>query len=244
MPRNVFEDLGFSPQEAANLKIKTDLHTKIVRQAGHYTQQQLQKVLSISQPRVSDLLHGKMSKFSLEMLLIYAQKLGLHHSPGFGRICRVCQSNVLLDHLRCHSCRTDYTLQEFKRLTRTVDAGRITDVTIFPTYDRVLLEFDEPECKTAGGLFIPDRVQVESKQEQGVARFATVLAVGPGRFYRKLPNMRRPMALKPGDRVACPALNFPIKMGTKKATDWRTGITTLQDRDVFLVNEDAVLGIL
>ena len=158
-----------------------------------------------------------------------------------------------------------------------MDAGRITDVTIFPTYDRVLLEFDEPECKTAGGLFIPDRVQVESKQKQDVARFATVLAVGPGRFYLRKAcecghkrnahylnkkadlcygcafckcsafiqsDVRRPMALKPGDRVACPALNFPIKMGTKKATDWRTGITTLQDREVFLVNEDAVLGIL
>jgi predicted XRE-type DNA-binding protein len=78
MPRNVFEDLGFSPEEAANLKIKTDLHTKIVRRAGHYTQQELQKILSTSQPRISDLLHGKMSKFSLEMLLIYAQKLGFN----------------------------------------------------------------------------------------------------------------------------------------------------------------------
>lgn len=78
MTRNVFEDLGFSPEEAATLKIKTDLHTKIVRRVGRYTQHELQKILSTSQPRVSDLLHGKMSKFSLEMLLIYAQKLGLH----------------------------------------------------------------------------------------------------------------------------------------------------------------------
>lgn len=78
MPRNVFEDLGFSPEEAATLKIKTDLHTKIVRRAGRYTQHELQSILSTSQPRVSDLLHGKMSKFSLEMLLIYARKLGLH----------------------------------------------------------------------------------------------------------------------------------------------------------------------
>ena len=117
-------------------------------------------------------------------------------------------------------------------------------VTISPTYDRVLLEFDEPECKTAGGLFIPDKVQAASKQEQGVARFATILAVGPGRFYRKLPGVRRPMTLKPGDRVACPPLNFPITMGTKRVTDWRTGATTLQDREVYIVNEDAVLGVI
>jgi predicted XRE-type DNA-binding protein len=77
MPRNVFEDLGFSPEEAAALKLKTDLHTKIVKRAGHYSQGELQTILDESQPRVSDLLRGKMSKFSLEMLVIYAEKLGL-----------------------------------------------------------------------------------------------------------------------------------------------------------------------
>jgi predicted XRE-type DNA-binding protein len=78
MSRNVFEDLGFSPEEAAALKIKTDLHTKIVKCASRYSQGQIQTILDESQPRVSDLLRGKMSKFSLEMLVIYAEKLGLH----------------------------------------------------------------------------------------------------------------------------------------------------------------------
>ncbi len=78
MSRNVFEDLGFSPAEAAALKLKTDLHTKIVKCAGRYSQGQLQAILEESQPRVSDLLRGKVSKFSLEMLIIYAEKLGLH----------------------------------------------------------------------------------------------------------------------------------------------------------------------
>ncbi len=78
MGRNVFEDLGFSTEEAAALKLKTDLHTKIVRCAGRYSQGQLQTILDESQPRVSDLLRGKIAKFSLEMLVIYAEKLGLH----------------------------------------------------------------------------------------------------------------------------------------------------------------------
>jgi predicted XRE-type DNA-binding protein len=78
MPRNVFEDLGFSPEEAAALKLKTDLHTKIVKRAARYSQQELQTLLNTTQPRISDLLRGKMSKFSLEMLVIYAEKLGLH----------------------------------------------------------------------------------------------------------------------------------------------------------------------
>lgn len=77
MAKNLFEDLGFSPEEAAALKLKTDLHTKIVKSAARYSQRQLQTILDESQPRVSDLLRGKMSKFSLEMLVIYAEKLGL-----------------------------------------------------------------------------------------------------------------------------------------------------------------------
>jgi predicted XRE-type DNA-binding protein len=77
MASKVFEDLGFSPQEAAALKLKADLHTKIVKRAARYSQKQLQTILDEPQPRVSDLLRGKMSKFSLEMLVIYAEKLGL-----------------------------------------------------------------------------------------------------------------------------------------------------------------------
>lgn len=78
MTRNVFEDLGFPPEEAAALKLKTDLHTNIVKYAGQYSQGQLQTILDEPQPRVSDLMRGKMSKFSLETLVIYAEKLGLH----------------------------------------------------------------------------------------------------------------------------------------------------------------------
>jgi len=77
MGKNLFEDLGFSPEEAAALKLKADLHSKVVKSAVHYSQKQLQTILDEPQPRVSDLLRGKMSKFSLEMLVIYAEKLGL-----------------------------------------------------------------------------------------------------------------------------------------------------------------------
>jgi predicted XRE-type DNA-binding protein len=77
MAKDVFGELGFSPEEAAALKLKTDLHTKVVKVAARYSQRQLQTILEESQPRVSDLLRGKMSKFSLEMLVIYAEKLGL-----------------------------------------------------------------------------------------------------------------------------------------------------------------------
>jgi predicted XRE-type DNA-binding protein len=77
MSQKLFEDLGFSPQEAAALKLKADLNTRIVKAAAGYTQQELLHKLGTSQPRVSDLLRGKMAKFSLDTLVVYAELLGL-----------------------------------------------------------------------------------------------------------------------------------------------------------------------
>jgi len=80
MTPKLFEDLGFSPQKAAALKLKADLHTKIVKAASRYSQRELETILQTSQPRISDLLRGKMSKFSLDMLVFYAERLGLETS--------------------------------------------------------------------------------------------------------------------------------------------------------------------
>jgi predicted XRE-type DNA-binding protein len=77
MTDKLFEDLGFSPQKSAALRLKTDLHTKIVEAAARYSPRELEHILQTSQPRVSDLLRGKMSKFSLDMLVVYAEQLGL-----------------------------------------------------------------------------------------------------------------------------------------------------------------------
>jgi predicted XRE-type DNA-binding protein len=75
--RNVFDDLGFSREEAAGLQIKAELHSKIIKQAKHYKQAELQKILHETQPRVSDLLRGKIAKFSLETLIDYANALNM-----------------------------------------------------------------------------------------------------------------------------------------------------------------------
>ncbi len=80
MKSNVFEQIGFSPGEAATLKMKSELHSQIVKtiKKRGYTQTDLQKRLDESQPRVSDLMTGKIAKFSLETLITYAEALGLH----------------------------------------------------------------------------------------------------------------------------------------------------------------------
>lgn len=74
---NVFEQLGFSEIEAAAMKRKSDLLTEVVRVASRYSQAELQHILGESQPRVSNLLRGKISNFSLEKLIEYADKLNM-----------------------------------------------------------------------------------------------------------------------------------------------------------------------
>ena len=74
----MFEQLGFSREESAALQLKAELHSKIVRQAKNYKQADLQKILHEPQPRVSDLMTGKIAKFSLETLITYAEALNMH----------------------------------------------------------------------------------------------------------------------------------------------------------------------
>ena len=75
--RNVFDDLGFSQEESVALTMKSELHSRIMRCVKHYSQSQLQEILGEPQPRVSDLLRGKISKFSLDALVGYAAALDM-----------------------------------------------------------------------------------------------------------------------------------------------------------------------
>ncbi|CAN5556618.1 hypothetical protein BH10ACI4_BH10ACI4_37890 [soil metagenome] len=78
--RNVFDDLGFGPKKALQLKVKSDLFLAIRRHietAGH-TQRDLCRILDEHQPQVSNLINGRTSKISIEKLLGYASRLGLH----------------------------------------------------------------------------------------------------------------------------------------------------------------------
>ena len=79
MRRNVFKQLGFSAEETASLKMKSQLHSQIVKaiKKRGYTQADLQKRLDEPQPRISDLMTGKIAKFSFETLISYAEALGL-----------------------------------------------------------------------------------------------------------------------------------------------------------------------
>jgi len=71
---DIFTDLGFSPAEAVELTIKSDLHRSLLEriQASKMTQVELAKVLDVHQPDVSNLLRGKLSLFSITKLCQYA----------------------------------------------------------------------------------------------------------------------------------------------------------------------------
>ena len=68
---NVFADLGFPAEEAANLVVRADLMiaiTKII-QARKLAQAEAAALFKVSQPRVSDLVRGKIERFSVDGLI-------------------------------------------------------------------------------------------------------------------------------------------------------------------------------
>ena len=68
---NVFRDLGFSANEAENLRVRSDLMiqlSKLLEERG-LTQAQAAKLLGVTQPRISDLMRGKIQLFSVDSLI-------------------------------------------------------------------------------------------------------------------------------------------------------------------------------
>jgi len=74
---NVLDDLGFSPEQATALKFKAELYQAILKYARKYSQGELQVILGEPQPRVSELLSGKIANKSVDKLLHYAGRLGI-----------------------------------------------------------------------------------------------------------------------------------------------------------------------
>lgn len=76
---NVFEDVGFEPKEAANLKIRADLLIDLreyIRSRG-WTQAQAAAFFGETQPRISNLLKGEISRFSIDKLISMLARAGI-----------------------------------------------------------------------------------------------------------------------------------------------------------------------
>jgi len=66
---NVFADLGFSPEQAENLRIRSDLMTEAQRLIAGMTQAEAAASLGVSQPRISALARGQIDRFTIDSLV-------------------------------------------------------------------------------------------------------------------------------------------------------------------------------
>jgi predicted XRE-type DNA-binding protein len=68
---NVFRDLGFDREEAEHLKLRSELMIEIrkVIKARRLTQAAAAALFGVSQPRISDLVRGKIDLFSIDTLI-------------------------------------------------------------------------------------------------------------------------------------------------------------------------------
>ena len=76
---NVFRDIGFSQEEAEHLVVRADLLIqlqKLIASRG-LTQSAVARLLRVTQPRVSDLLRGRIDLFSTDSLIDMLARLGV-----------------------------------------------------------------------------------------------------------------------------------------------------------------------
>lgn len=75
---NVWEAIADTPQQAANLRARADLMRKIagIIKKNGWTQAEAAKRCGVTQPRINDLLRGRVSRFSLDALVNIATSLG------------------------------------------------------------------------------------------------------------------------------------------------------------------------
>jgi chaperonin GroES len=93
--------------------------------------------------------------------------------------------------------------------------------SLMPLGDRVVVQREEGEQKTSGGILLPD--SAKDKPARG-----TVVSVGEGRFDDK--GQRHALQVRPGDRVVFTSYaGEPFKVG---------------DDELLLMREDDILAIL
>ena len=76
---NVFRDLGFRREEAEHLLVRADLLIEVQKliKSRRLKQKDAAKLLRVSQPRVSDLMRGRIDLFSTDTLIDMLARLGV-----------------------------------------------------------------------------------------------------------------------------------------------------------------------
>lgn len=76
---NVFADLGFDAEEAQNLQLRSQTMMAVESwyRASGLTQAKAAQALGVTQPRLNQLLKGKIGEFSLDALVNMATRAGM-----------------------------------------------------------------------------------------------------------------------------------------------------------------------
>jgi predicted XRE-type DNA-binding protein len=74
---NVFDAICDTPEEAENLKLRSVLMDELTDRIEGMSQKDAAALLGVTQPRVSDLIRGKISRFGLDKLVNMATRAGL-----------------------------------------------------------------------------------------------------------------------------------------------------------------------
>ncbi len=84
---NVFKDLGFPAEEAEHLRVRSDLmiHLQKVIQTRGLKQAAAAELFGVSQPRVSNLMKGKINLFSVDTLIDMLARAGVRVKIRFTR---------------------------------------------------------------------------------------------------------------------------------------------------------------
>lgn len=105
--------------------------------------------------------------------------------------------------------------------TTATKPSRKKTSSLIPLGDRVVVEREESEQRTSGGILLPD--SAKDKPARGV-----VVSVGEGRLTDK--GVRNPLQVKPGDRVVFTSYaGEPFKVG---------------EDELLLMREDDILAII
>src|SRR4029453_19372819 len=100
---NVFRDLGFSKDESEHLLIRADLLIQVQKAIAsrRLKQAEAAKLLRVTQPRVSDLLRGRIDLFSTDALIDMLARLGVGvrlvvKTPRSKKVARSHRFNLVL----------------------------------------------------------------------------------------------------------------------------------------------------
>jgi predicted XRE-type DNA-binding protein len=76
---SIWDAIEDTPHEAANMKLRSALMIALKEHIAHdsLTQAQAAKQLGVTQPRISDLMRGKIDLFGLDMLITMATAAGM-----------------------------------------------------------------------------------------------------------------------------------------------------------------------